>query len=169
MIVKVDAQDFVISVEPEAVDSAMRDIRRSEAMPEATQTCRGPWHYKNGQGTVLPHSAFSQSTRKPGFLNKTCDKCLEQNRNHHPHAGRVGGKNLKTITVSATELPKRYQGNPVLPTPATDSPPHTNGGLQHKWEITIVKTEKVILYAKDYSDAGKQAGDGEVTNVRRLD
>jgi len=39
----------------------------------------------------------------------------------------------------------------------------------HKWRVYIVKATEVIVYAKDYLDAGIEAGEGEVLRVERLD
>lgn len=168
MIVKVDAQDFVISVEPEAVESASREIQRSEAVPEATQICKGPWHYKAGKGTARPLSAFSMSTRSgsAGMLNKTCDECLHNTKK----AGHVAGKNLKP-RVHIPPLPERTGVNKIEHALAAATPDSQNGtgGLMHKWEVTIETVRVVTVYAKDYLDAGVEAGEGDVINVRRLD
>jgi hypothetical protein len=158
MIVKVDAQDFVISVEPEAVDSAMKEIRRSEAMPEATRICKGPWHYRSGKGTALPLSAFPENRYRPGSITKTCGECLEKS----------GKRSATPLGVKPTEV--RTGVNKIEHALAAAVPaPATNGGLMHKWEVTVVKTTVVTVYAKDYLDAGVEAGEGDVTNVRRLD
>lgn len=159
MIVKVDAQDFVISVEPEAVESATLEIHRSEAMPEATQLCKGPWHYHRGKGTPLPLSAFSENRIHPGKMNQTCDECLVKSKKRaevpvkHDAPVRTGVNKIEHALAAATPVPQNG----------------TNGGLMHKWEVTIVKPTMMTVYAKDYLDAGMEAGEGDVINVRRLD
>lgn len=147
MLVTVDKEDFVISVEHE--NSIMREIQRSETMPEATKICRGPWHYKSGKGTAIPLSAFGASL-KDGTVRKTCTECLE--KSHHP-------RNRNSHSDLKVERKREFDNEQVF----------SQGGLMHKWEVTIVKPTVVTVYAKDYTSAGVEAGEGEIVHVRRLD
>lgn len=148
MLVTVDKNDFVISITPEATTSAVREITRSEAMPEATQLCKGPWHYRSGKGTPVPVSAFSMSRKYPSKRNKTCDECLER-------------QNYRRVPPAAASMPVQSDIQSAYP--------DTNGGLQYKWEVTYVTTTTMTVYAKTYTEAGLSVGDVEILGVRRLD
>jgi hypothetical protein len=38
-----------------------------------------------------------------------------------------------------------------------------------KWKVTIIKRTEVFVYAKDFLDAGAEAGEGEIVKVERID
>ena len=149
--VTVDKQDFVMSAE--RVDSAMREIKKSETMPEPTQICKGPYHRRDGQGTLLPLSEFRVNKySKTGALTKTCSYCLDN-------------KNGPLRTIKAPPVQAVVQESKIIQTP---EPPLMGSGF-HKWSVTIIKPTTIIVYAKDFLDAGAEAGEGEIIDLKRLD
>src|SRR5262245_46301793 len=70
MLVRLDPQDFVISVERELSEIQMPEIK--------TQICKGPYHNKGGRGTSLPIENFPTNRYHPDRRTKTCGVCLEK-------------------------------------------------------------------------------------------
>lgn len=129
-------------------------------MPEATQQCSGPWHNHAGKYEQRPISEFSISPRT-GKPYKTCDRCRAGHQESHKRI-QAAKKGTPVVQVAASmptaDVESAY---PVAPTHGS--------GRQFKWEVTIIQARVVTVYAKDYLDAGVEAGEGEVLNVRRLD
>lgn len=151
MLVTVDKNDFVVS--------AVNEMRRSETVPEVLQRCTGPWHSHNGTYDELPLSQFSISPKTTKHY-KTCDKCrLGQNAAARKRHAERNGFVPDPDSVEPNTL---YKPNLDLNSPSF------NGGM-HKWKVTIIRKTEVTVYAKDYLDAGVEAGEGEVTNVERMD
>ena len=140
MIVKVDKQDFVVSVERESSDQM--------------KVCKGPWHYRRGPGTLLPVSKFSGNF-------KTCDECRQK---HTESRQAIEERRNGVVQQLAEDLQNGPTGTPEL---VASNQLHS--AAMHKWRVYIVKATEVIVYAKDYLDAGIEAGEGEVLRVERLD
>ena len=135
LIVTLDKQDFVV------------DVKKEKASTPKLHKCIGPWHYKNGTGTMLPESEFDIATRgkNRGGLSGTCRDCRD--KSHQSYRRNVKVETPNGVTESAPV----YVG-PELPT----------------WRVTLMKLTEVLVNAKDYLDAGVAAGDGEVVKVERI-
>lgn len=140
LLVTVDKNDFVVS--------AMREIERSEHMPEQMVSCVSSYH--SPKNREVPISQARQSARTHRWW---CNDCTSKRMQYEEN------RRLKNTKLTPTPIPVAIPEH-VAP---------LNGGIQHKWEVTIIKATMVTVYAKDYLDAGVEAGDGEVINVRRVD
>jgi len=141
MLVKLDKEDFVISVE-------------REIMPTQTQICKGPIHRKRGSGTPLPLSAFSVNKYHPDQLTKTCTDCL-----------KLSGR--RPMESTKVEL-RKIQAIESLRTTASEISAGLDGGMQYKWRVVHLNPVESIVYAKNYIDAGSQV-QGPIISVERLD
>lgn len=156
MIVTVDKEDFVVDVKREPSDAqteaAVAEIHREDSVFIPTQICKGSYHRKNGNGTVLPITLFGVNKYTGGTL-KTCMECRKAN-----------GRGSMT-TPEIRKLPESSEifgpPNPILIVGPVIVP--------QRWRITIVKRVEVEVSASDFLDAAAQAGDGEVVKVERLD
>lgn len=139
MKVTVDKEDFVVKVEHDEVDHLL--------------PCTGGWHYKNGKPTMLPASQFAiiqQGSRK-GQPFKNCDFCRMKSRESvQKHDART-----TPPEVHYSMLPKSNDAVETTP--------------MFKWRVTIVKKTEVVVYARDFLDAGAEAGEGEIFKVERID
>lgn len=146
MLVKVDKEDFVVSVEREPsdamIDSVMREVERADMPKLETRICKGPWHYRSGKGTPLPIDQFPMNRYKPGVRTATCQECLNKS-----------GKR-STIPLGIKADPPVAENNA--------------GGLQYKWKVVHLNPVESVVYAKDYREAGEQV-QGPVISVTRLD
>jgi len=46
---------------------------------------------------------------------------------------------------------------------------HGMGSGIHKWRVVIFRPVEVVVYAKDFLDAGAEAGEGDIIRIERLD
>lgn len=167
MIVKLDSNDFVISVEHEEVEKVI--------VPPATQVCKGPWHYKGGKGTVLPLESFPMNQYRPNTRTKTCGECLERSgkrkaglapseadrqRVEKYKADREFARTEKTSMNKIIE-----QRVPILSKEDVD-----NGmvAATHKWVVRFLNPTEAIVYADTYVDAAQQV-QGDIISIARLD
>lgn len=143
-----DSQDFVQKVE--RMDGST--IVLNPAVTE--KLCMGPWHKKNGKGTLLPINEFSivRHGKSKGQMAVSCRSCTEKNRNYLRRVKARGTDVESVVTNGEVSLtPVLYQG-PELPT----------------WRVTIVKKTVVLVNARDYLDAGVAAGEGDVVMIEKL-
>lgn len=141
LVVTVDKEDFVQEVR--------LDVAEETSPLPPLRKCTGPWHYKNGKGTLIAESEFNVATRgkNRGQLGSTCKYCRDRsNVSSREHYGR-------------TKMVESPNGVEVAPLTSETLP---------QWRVTIIKRTEVIVAAKDYLDAGVAAGDGEVVKVERL-
>jgi hypothetical protein len=43
------------------------------------------------------------------------------------------------------------------------------GSGVHKWRVTIRVETEIVVYGKDFLDAGSEAGEGEIVRIERID
>lgn len=126
MLVKLDKEDFVISVEREMTEAK-------------TAICKGPYHNRSGKGTPLPIEQFPQNRYHPEKRTKLCERCIAPRRNSVPEADGV----QLTKVVNAPEFGARREDL-------------ENGGMQHKWMVEFLNPTECVVYAKNYQDAALQ-------------
>jgi hypothetical protein len=160
-MVKVDKNDFVISVERELsdamVNSVMREVERADMPKLETRICRGPWHYKNGKGTPLPIDQFPFNRYRKNERTKTCGECLEKSGKRNSIPLGVKAEPLKVSKIVETKVP--------LTTKDIDA---GMGSGVHKWKVLVLQPTEVIVYAHTYSEIPSEV-QGEVLRVERLD
>jgi len=152
MIVKLDSNDFVVSVEHEPLEVKMPTVK--------TQVCKGPWHYKGGKGTVLPLDSFPMNRYKAGTRTKTCAECLEKSGKRNSVSEREA-ETIRMNKIVETRIP-------IEPPVPGSNFNHGVAGAVHKWRVTVVKPTEEIVYAATYLEIAEEV-QGEVVKVERLD
>jgi len=191
VIVTTDKEGFVQKVEKE-VASVNGVVKPAELPPivevVAERLCLGPWHRKDGTGTMLPVSQFEvvQVGRYHGQLSKTCIECRAKKKEYETE--RLAKKEKVKVAdikprVVIVERPSKEEPVPqpkvtmkeavevfnnVIP---AKPPVVLRGKTLTKWKVTIIPAPnpvEVEVEAEDFLGAGIAAGDGEVIRIERL-
>jgi len=141
MLVHADKEGFVLDVHREG--------------SEKTAICKGPSHRRGGKGTPLPLSSFGIN-KYNGQRTKTCKNCLVQS-----------GRRTITETAQPTVVIQKLNVNDGQL--SVKDIEHGMGSGIHKWRVVIFRPVEVVVYAKDFLDAGAEAGEGDIIRIERLD
>lgn len=146
VIVTVDKEGYVEKVAREPI------LKPTVKEPEIElRKCKGPWHRKGGEGTMLPITAFSMAKRGRfmGSLGSTCNDCKAR-RNE-------AERRLIHVQLKAEDK----NGHVKLA-----APPIVIESVKplRRWKVTVIKEVEIEVEAADYLDAGVIAG-GDVVSV----
>jgi hypothetical protein len=135
-------QDVVKEPSEALIDSAIREVERADIPPLQTRVCKGPYHRNGGKGTPIPVADFGVSLSRYGKLYRTCIRCRKLRNGENPD--------------SAPAITKIDIENGM-------------GSGVHKWRVTIRVETEIVVYGKDFLDAGSEAGEGEIVRIERID
>lgn len=147
MLVKLDKEDFVISVEREMTEAK-------------TAICKGPYHNRSGKGTSLPIEQFPTNRYHPDKRTKLCERCIAPRRNPIP-------EEIKLSKIVETRIPIS-PGEKFAQELRDVNLQLEDGGMQYKWRVVFLNEVECVVYAKNYINAGKQV-QGRVVSVEQLD
>jgi len=177
MIVVVDKEGFVQSVQKEVNGvAAPKEVEKTEKL----RLCLGPWHRRDGQGTMLPESMFDivKIGRYHGQLSKTCIECrAKKSANERERLARGRDDRVKLVNPPEKAIQKAVVEavkETVIEEPITVTiePQITVASSgKYRWKVTIIPVPKPIVVeveADDFLSAGVAAGEGEVIRVEKI-
>jgi hypothetical protein len=187
LLVTVDKEGFVQSVAKEGTNGMIE--REAVRDTVKMRSCLGPWHRKDGTGTMLPETMFDivKMGRYHGQLAKTCIECrAKKNANERERLRKVKliepvvhapvdppVPPIKKITMDrAIEVAQETRPAPrVVIVNKKDHPVVMHGSAKAHWKVTIIPAPKetvVEVEADDFLEAAIAAGEGEVLKVERV-